>query len=293
MIISASYKTDIPAFYGEWFLRRLRAGYCKMVNPYGRQIYTVSLQREDVDGFVFWTKNLEPFVPALGVVRDLGFPFTVQYSINGYPRELESSVVDSHKTIAHMRMLAEEYGPRVAVWRYDTVVSTSLTPPQFHLDNFARLAEALRGATDEVVISFAHVYRKTRRNMDAAAEMHQFTWHDPDPAAKRALIHQLADIAKANGMDLNICAQPDLVLPGVAEPARCVDSRRLADVAGKPLETPVSGNRPGCLCSASRDIGDYDTCPHGCVYCYAVQNKALAQKRYKQHDVDGELLYEV
>jgi len=88
MIISASYKTDIPTFYGEWFMNRLHAGYCKMVNPYGRQIYTVDLSPERVDGFVFWTKNIGPFLKYLPEIRQMGYPFIVQHGIDGYPHEL-------------------------------------------------------------------------------------------------------------------------------------------------------------------------------------------------------------
>src|SRR5690242_17156658 len=101
MIISASYKTDIPTFYGEWFLNRLRAGYCKMTNPYGGQVYTIDLRPEAVDGFVFWTKNVGPFLKVLPEVRAMGRPFVVQFAINGYPRELEHSVVDAEKSIEH------------------------------------------------------------------------------------------------------------------------------------------------------------------------------------------------
>ena len=97
MIISASYRTDIPAFYGEWFLRRLRAGYCRVSNPYNRkQQMAVSLRKEDVDGFVFWTKNLVPFLHALDEVHECGFPFLLQYTINGYPAPLSRALWMQH-----------------------------------------------------------------------------------------------------------------------------------------------------------------------------------------------------
>ena len=100
MIISASYKTDIPAFYGKWFLNRLEAGFCRMANPYNKnQRFVVSLRQEDVGGFVFWTKNIVPFIDGLDKVNELGFPFIVQYTINGYPRALESRVVDAARSI--------------------------------------------------------------------------------------------------------------------------------------------------------------------------------------------------
>jgi hypothetical protein len=99
VIISASYKTDIPTFYGEWFMHRLRAGYCKVVNPYGRQVYRVALDRPAVDGFVFWTKNVAPFLKHLPEVSERGFPFVVQHTINGYPRQLETAVVDVERSV--------------------------------------------------------------------------------------------------------------------------------------------------------------------------------------------------
>ena len=133
MIISASYKTDIPTFYGEWFMNRLKAGYCKMVNPYNQQVYTVNLNLDSVDGFVFWTKDAGPFLKHLVEIKRMGYPFIVQHTITGYPRELEYRVIDSSRTIEHMKTLADLYGPDVAVWRYDPIVITSLTPLEWHL----------------------------------------------------------------------------------------------------------------------------------------------------------------
>jgi hypothetical protein len=289
VIISASYKTDIPAFYGVWFMNRLAAGSCRMVNPYGRQIVEVKLTAEAVDGFVFWTRNASPFVAALDEVRARGFPFVVQYTATGYPRALESSVIEAARAVTQIRALADRFGPRAAVWRYDPIVISSLTPADWHVENFAGLARALKGASDEVVISFAHVYRKTRRNLDAAAGRHGFTWTDPPDQDKQALALRMAAIAADAGMGLTICAQPAALTSGVA-PARCIDAVRLSDVAGRAIQAPERGNRPGCLCAAARDIGDYDTCPHGCAYCYAVRSPELARKRFRAHEPGSSLL---
>ncbi len=302
MIISASYKTDIPAFYGEWFMNRLRAGYCKMVNPYGRQVYRVNLAREDVDGIVFWTKNIGPLMKHLPEVHERGYPFVVQHTINGYPRELESRVADYPRTVGHMHELAARYGPRVAVWRYDPIIISSLTPVEWHRDNFARLARALQGATDEVVISFAQLYKKTKRNMDQAAQERGFTWdaHEPfayptDPQDTRAqeLVADLADIARQYGITLTVCAQKQYAIAGITGEARCIDAGRLREIGGVPVadRKKTKPDREQCACSASRDIGDYDTCPHGCVYCYAVRNRELALARYREHDPNGEFLF--
>lgn len=289
MIVSASYRTDIPAFYGRWFMNRLQAGYCDVANPYGGRPYRVALAPGTTDGFVFWTKNLGPFRGPLREVRARGFPFVVHYTINGYPQALETSVTDAARATAHMAALAEAYGPAAAVWRYDPVVVTSLTPADWHVENFGRLAGRLAGSTDEVVVSFAHFYRKTARNMAAAGRALRFDWRDPGAAEKRELLARLAAIAAGRGMRLTLCAQPDYLTDGVA-PARCIDAERLARVAGRPVEARLKGNRPGCGCYESRDIGAYDSCPHGCVYCYAVAHRGLARRRYREHDPEAPAL---
>ena len=290
MIISASYKTDIPAFYGRWFMARLEAGYCRMVNPYGCQIYRVALDPTAVDGFVFWTKNLEPFRIHLPAIAQRGYPFMVQYTINNYPRALEYSVTDAARAHAHMHALAKDFGPDAAVWRYDPILLTTLTPVSWHLENFETMARKLAGATDEVIISFAHFYRKTRRNLAAAARAFDFGWHDPPADEKRSIAARLAGIAGAFGMRLTMCAQPEYASAHVGA-ARCIDATRLSTIAGRRIDASLKGNRPGCGCYASRDIGEYDTCPHGCVYCYAVQHRGLARRRFKTHDSASAFLF--
>jgi hypothetical protein len=291
MIVSVSYKTDIPAFYGEWFLNRLNAGYCKVRNPYGGQTSIVSLAKQDVDGFVFWTKNLAPFMDKLTVIHEREYPFVIQYAINGYPRVLEPSVVPAKVATEHMKSLTTLYGPQVAVWRYDTVVCTSETPLDFHVENFRKLAESLCGTTNEVVISFAQIYKKTLKNLNLSAEQFGFTWTDPSDAEKRGLVKELYRIAKKNAMQLTLCSQPEFI-EGGAQASRCVDAMRFTQLSGRTIQAKLKGNREGCGCYASKDIGDYDTCAHGCVYCYAVRNRKSALERYRMHDPTWEFLYE-
>jgi hypothetical protein len=288
MIVSASYRTDIPAFYAPWFMNRLAAGFCRVRNPYGGADYRVDLTPEAVDGFVLWTRNIAPLQPGLETVRQRA-PFVVQFTVTGYPRPLEAAVIAAERAVEQIRGLRRDWGPRAAVWRYDPILLTSLTPAAWHLANFGGLAAALAGAVDEVAVSFAQSYRKTRRNLDAAAAESGFTWRDPPDGEKRNLLSRLAAIAGEHGMRLTICTQPELAVPG-AEPSRCIDAARLGDVAGTPLSARTKGNRPGCLCAESRDIGIYDSCPHGCVYCYAVTSRTRAAAFKGAHDPDAERL---
>lgn len=293
MIVSASYRTDIPAFYARWLLRRLEAGRCSVANPYGGGDYEVSLLPGAVDGFVLWTRNIRPLLPDLDAVRRVA-PFVVQFTITGYPRALESSVIAVDDAVAQLRELRRRFGKRVAVWRYDPVLFTDELDAAAHLAGFAALARALKGTVDEVVLSVVHPYKKTRRNLDRAAGRYGFAWHDPPADEKRRLLAALAGLAQEHGIAPTLCSQPELLGPGPGNgglgEASCVDAARLADVAQQPVAARIAGNRPGCRCAESRDIGAYDTCPHGCVYCYAVADRDRAVANYRSHDPEAAML---
>jgi hypothetical protein len=134
------------------------------------------------------------------------------------------------------------------------------------------------------------VYRKTRHNMDEAASEGRFDWRDPGREEKQSLLRDLSGVAAANKMRLTVCTQPELLVPGAGE-ARCVDAQRLMEIAHETFRSQLKGMRLGCGCFESIDIGDYDTCPHGCVYCYAVRERKMALTRFQAHDPDGEYLF--
>ncbi|HKX11236.1 MAG TPA: DUF1848 domain-containing protein [Stellaceae bacterium] len=288
MIVSASYRTDIPAFHAAWLLGRLKAGFAEVKNPYGGAPYRVSLAPADVDGFVLWTRNIKPLLPDLSAVAARA-PFMMQFTITGYPRALEPHVLDAEAAIAQVRELRRQWGRRAVVWRYDPILISSLTPAEAHRAGFARLAAALRGQVDEVVVSVADLYRKSARNLAAAARRHGFTWRDPEPEEKQALLAELAAIASEHGMRLTLCTESDLTSAS-ANPARCIDAQRLSEIVGRTIHAREKGNRAGCFCAESRDIGAYDTCAQGCVYCYAVENHARATRRIRALDADAQSL---
>jgi hypothetical protein len=273
MIISASYRSDIPAFHGDWFLAALTAGEVAVANPYSQRPYLVDLRPDAVDGYVFWTRNARPFARALSAVAAQGKPFVVQYTILGYPRAIDTNVIDPKLAIENARAIAAAYGKRVVVWRYDPILLTPETGTGWHRVNFTRLADALAGIADEVVVSFAQLYAKSARNLAKAG----IAWRVPELAEQAGLIADLGAIAAERGIALSLCTQPALGGRG----ARCVDAARLADIAGRPVAAATKGNRPGCLCAQSRDIGAYDSCVHGCRYCYAVADHEAVQRRLR------------
>lgn len=280
MIVSASYRTDIPAFFADWFRARLADGACLVANPYGGRPSHIALRGDGVDGYVFWTRNAAPFDEALDDVAALGLPFVIQFTVTGYPRAIDAHTPRADAAVAQIAALAQKFGPRAVVWRYDPVLVTSLTPADWHRRNFAGLAARLRHSVDECVVSAAQIYKKTQRRLNSAARSADFTWNDPADGEKRALLSDIAGIAADHGIKPAVCSQSTMLGGGLSA-ARCIDAVRLSDVAGYDIAARRKGNREGCLCAESRDIGAYDTCAHGCAYCYAVSDhdRAVAKMR--------------
>ena len=224
-------------------------------------------------------------MPDLDAVRHVA-PFVVQFTVTGYPRALETSVIPSDDAVAQLRELRRRFGPRVAVWRYDPIVFADDLDAPAHLAGFAALARALSGTVDEVVLSVVHPYRKTRRNLDRAATRHGFAWRDPPLDEKRDLL-RLSERSRASTASRRPCAaSPSCWRQVSAKPAASTPNGW--PMSGDARSTLAQdGNRPGCRCAASRDIGAYDTCPHGCVYCYAVTDRDRAVANFRRHDPEA------
>lgn len=295
MIISASRRTDIPALYGEWFMNRVRAGWCAVPNPLNmKQVARVSLDPEEVDGIVFWSKNPAPLLPHLDELDRRGFRYYFQYSLNDYPRELEPNISGLAQRLGTFLDLSKHVGPLRVVWRYDPIIISNVTPAEFHRDRFARIAEELHGATHHVVVSIVDFYRKTDRRL-SQLEQEGFIF-DRQASSSAGMVDLLKDLAAtARGQDMEIfsCAEGhDFSDTGVTA-GRCIDERLLNKVWALNLRYMKDpAQRELCLCMLSKDIGMNDTCIHGCLYCYATGNHALAQRRYQQHEPGSPLIWE-
>lgn len=273
MIISASYRSDIPALYGRWFLERMQKGAVEVANPYGSKPSCIDLTPAGAEAFVFWTKHSDPFLPVLTQMAVERRPFVVQFTINGYERSVERGAPPANRAARTARKIRDLFGPRCVVWRYDPILFTQNREAAWHAANFAYLASRMAGSSDEVVCSFAAPYVKTKRNLARAG----IGWRDPPDDEKTALLERLTDIAADHGMRLTLCSQPALVSSDLPA-GRCIDATRLSDIAGYEIAGREKGNRPGCLCAESRDIGRYDSCTLGCAYCYAVGDHATVVK---------------
>jgi hypothetical protein len=285
MIISASRRTDIPAFYSEWMIHRLRAGYCTVPNPFDRnQVSRISLEPEHVDAIVFWTRNPRPLMPCLDELDGMGYRYYFQYTILGYPREIDPGSPGVAAAVETLRELADRLGPRRVIWRYDPIVFTAITPPAFHAENFQRLAESFRGHTRRVVISIVDIYRKIGARLKelegTAAEVR------PCDVEKLApLMLNLANLSRQNEMEIVSCAEEIDLRPFGILPGKCVDNRVLAEAFGIQVTgTKDPAQRKACGCVASRDIGMYESCLFGCRYCYATKSFDRARANFESHD---------
>jgi hypothetical protein len=287
-IISASRRTDIPAFYVPWFMNRLRAGFARYPNPFSGELYTVSLRPEDVHSIVFWSKFYGPLLPHLDELEARGYRFYFHYTITGAPRALEPHVPAWEQAVEVARQLAARTSPCQVLWRFDPIVFTAELGTEFYVNRFRELAAALAGATGRCYFSFATFYGKVARQLRRAG----IRYHDPAPEEKQALTAALAGIAGEHGITLYACCQ-DTLVSGRVQKAHCVDGDLLAELfPERPLVSEARPTREQCGCVASRDIGMYDSCPFGCAYCYANRSHAAALARFRAHDPAREALVE-
>ena len=292
MIISASRRTDIPAFYAEWFMNRIRAGYCTVPNPFTRsQVSMVSLKPEDVDVIVFWTRNPRPLFPHLAELDRRGYRYYFQYTVLDNPRLIDHKSPPVETAIATFKELAGMAGIDRVIWRYDPIVLSEATPTEFHIAAHARIAEALAGYTSRNVISIMDVYRKAQSRLaqlgKAGIVVEDIESDDASPHLPE-LMPQLAATAQACGMEIVSCAEElDLLQYGV-KPGKCVDDDYIARVFGLRLDGKKdSTQRKACGCIVSKDIGMYDSCLFGCQYCYATSSFERARLNHDRHHTDS------
>ena len=285
MIISASRRTDIPAFYADWMVQRLREGYCDVPNPVRpSQVSRISLRVADVDAIVFWTRNPRPLLPHLAELDARGFRYYFQYTILGYPPQLDPKSPPVVTAVEAFRELSARLNPSRVIWRYDPIVFSGATPPAFHRENYQRLAELLRGYTTRSVVSIVDRYRKTERRMQALAG----TPAALQPCAGRnAGGGDAADCRFGRGQrhgDRQLREPIDLQPFGI-RPGKCIDEGIIARACGvtiSPRKDPAQ--REHCGCVVSRDIGMYDSCVYGCRYCYATSSFEQAKLHLDRHD---------
>jgi hypothetical protein len=285
MILSASRRTDIPAFYSKWFMNRIRAGFCETVNPFNfNQKTIVSLKPQDVEAIVFWTRYPAPLFPFLKELEKMGFVFYFQFTVTPYGKDLDKRAISLEKRINSFINFSNKFGNERIIWRYDPIVIASEHTFFYHLNQFQTLCEKLSPYTNRVVVSFLDYYKKTSRNLKLLDE--QFIEKPELVEGYGPFMTGMVDIAKTYNLEIQSCAETRDLRPfGIAN-GHCIDKDLISRLTGKKIDAPKDPNqRKECGCVASKDIGAYNTCIFGCRYCYAVNNHDSAlRNRQKIHN---------
>ena len=276
MIINTGQRTDIPAFYAEWFANRLREGFVCVRNPYDpQQVSRYRLDPSVVDVIGFCTKNPAPLFPYRELLRDYGQYWFV--TITPYGKDIEPNVPDKRRLLEDFRALSDTVGIDAVGWRYDPIFLSEKYTADYHLRAFAQIAAALEGYTKTAVVSFIDLYPKVRRNFPEAREVQR--------EQQLALGKEMIGIASAHGMTLKPCAEGDELAPYGADCGGCMRIGDYEKAIGKRLRVPKrKGARAACACFLSCDIGAYNTCRHLCRYCYANAEPSLVLSQSRRHD---------
>ncbi|HEX3020293.1 MAG TPA: DUF1848 domain-containing protein [Chitinispirillaceae bacterium] len=304
VIISASRATDIPAFYGEWLIDRLDKGYVKWINPFNGQPQYISFQKTRL--IVFWTKNPSLFIPLLSRIEQKNIHYLFQFTLNDY-ENLELHLPSLTERIETFRKLSGQIGKERISWRFDPIILTDKITPEILLGRIEKIGNQISGFTKRLTISFLSRYAKVDRNLNRAG----LSVKNLDHFDIKKIGEGLRDLGIRWGIEVVSCAeQIDLSAFNILN-GSCIDPFNIArnfgddpelrnflglknetDIFGKnsiSLRTGLKdpGQRKLCGCTISKDIGRYDTCPHGCIYCYANSSmeKASINYRTKKGDV--------
>ncbi len=282
MILQTGLRTDIPAFYTPWFLRRLEEGYVLARNPYNpRQITRYRLDPAVVDCIGFCTKNPAPMLPHMDKLSSFGQHWFV--TITPYGPDIEPHVPPKEQVMADFRRLSAILSPQQVTWRYDPILLTDIYTIERHLADFEAMCAQLEGATDTCVISFIDLYEKVKRNFPEARAVRR---------EERLLLgRKMAAIAARHGIRLQSCCEGDELAPFGVDCSGCMTIATYERALGCRLNAPRQPRTSrGCLCHLTADVGAYNTCGHGCRYCYANYNEESVRRAMAQHDPHSPLL---
>ena len=284
MILSASRRTDIPAFYSEWFYRRIREGFVYVRNPMNaRQVSRIDISPRVVDCIVFWTKNAAPMMDRLDELKEYDYYF--QFTVNDYGSEVEPYLPKLSERLETFMRLSEKIGRERVIWRYDPILFSDRYTPKSHLESFEKIASALGKYTEKCVFSFVDIYPS--KNI---GNLKKLRFCRLSPEELDCFVAGLSSIGQSNELVLATCAEAiDLAKHRIAHNS-CIDKALIERITGTVLDVGDGRQREHCRCVKCDDIGTYDTCPHGCIYCYANFRPNIVSGKRKAYDVNSPLL---
>ncbi|MBP2028737.1 hypothetical protein J2Z35_002567 [Acetoanaerobium pronyense] len=285
MILSVSRRTDIPAFYLEWFFNRIQEGYVLVRNPMNyHQVSKIDLSPDVIDCMVFWTKNPSRIIEKLALLKDYRYYF--QVSINPYNQEIERNVPKKAEVIKSFKKLSRTIGKHKSIWRYDPVILTERLDKEYHYKYFEYIASQLSGYTEKCIFSFLEPYKKTQRNMNT------IKYKSLEDFEKIGFASGLSKIASKYNISLEACSIDIDLSPYNIKRAKCIDYNLISEILGEDIIIKKDKNqRALCGCSESIDIGTYNTCNHGCLYCYANFSDNIVNNNIEKHNPNSPFLY--
>jgi hypothetical protein len=286
MIISASRRTDIPAFYSDWFLNRLKSGFVFIRNPFNKnQVKRVSLSREFVDCIVFWSKNPGNMIEKLNLIDEFKIPYYFQFTVTSYDQTIETKLPAKNKIVTIFKKLSDFIGKERIIWRYDPILLTDSWNVDHHMRYFEYLAKNFNGYTKRCVISFIHLYKKCLKNLKS------FPLVDITHNSKVNLCASIKEIAESHNITVQTCAvEDDLSTIGINS-GKCIDDKLISETIGKKIISKKDKyQRPACNCVESIDVGAYNTCLNHCLYCYANYDTDVTIRNYTGHDPQNPFL---
>ncbi len=285
MIINTGLRTDIPAFFADWFINRIKAGYVLVRNPYNHQQVTKYLLNPSVvDLLVFCTKNPQPLLNQLKD-GDVLAPFKQFWfvTITPYGSEIEPNVPDKCQVIESFKQLSDKLETSSVCWRYDPVFLSRKYDIDFHIEAFSRMAEQLAGYTDTCVISFIDLYKKVQKNFSGILEV--------PFEAQKIICNEFIKIGRQHNIAIKTCGESPLLAETGVDISGCMTKAVFEKAAGCRLDIPkMRQNRKECACILTADIGEYNTCSHFCRYCYANYDRQIVIRNNKFHDKNSAFL---
>ena len=278
MIVSVSRRTDIPAFYSKWFFNSIKDGFVYVVNPFNaKQVSKIELTPKTVDCFVFWTKDAKPMLERLDEIKD--FKYYFQFTITAYRNDVEKGTRAKKDIIKTFKELSSRIGKEKVIWRYDPILLNDFYTKEYHYEWFEKFCKHIAGYTDKCVISFLDLYKKTERN---TKELNIYSLDKDD---MNDIADRLASIASNYNIKIETCSEGiDLSKYGIKK-GKCIDDQLISKIIGVPVDVKKDDTqREVCGCVKSVDIGQYNTCKHHCLYCYANFNNQLVQNNWLKHD---------
>lgn len=285
MIISASRRTDIPAFYSDWLFNRLKEGFAYVRNPMNiHQVSEINLSPDVVDCIVFWTKNPKPMLDRLDELSDYHYYF--QFTLNPYTVDVETDVPNKGREVINTFIhLSDKIGANKVIWRYDPILLSEKYSLDYHSKYFEKLAQDLKGSFSKCVVSFIDIYKK---NAKLCAEN---GLSKLDNTQMYAIAEQIADIAQKYNFSVASCAEGVNLNNFGIEHNSCIDKVLIEQIIGEKIAVQKDKTqREECGCVESIDIGSYNTCIHGCKYCYANYSMDTVKLNYSSYDSKSPIL---